>query len=118
MFVHRCNCSPKYRGIWAICMNKMMFPFQRYNSVSKCSFREFRPFSVIAENHWPYERVKHITHTIQTHTHTHIHTHTLTHTIQTHTIYNMHMLDTLLYAHTPLDLTLTHTHTHTHTGGK
>src|SRR4029434_9388357 len=34
-------------------MNKMMFPFQRCNSVSKCSFREFRPFSVIAENHWP-----------------------------------------------------------------
>src|SRR4029434_2707607 len=65
MFVHHCNrccvyfkeiqpCSPKYRGIWAICMNKMMFPFQRCNSVSKCSFREFRPFSVIAENHWPY----------------------------------------------------------------
>ena len=23
-------------------------------SVSKCSFREFRPFFVIAENHWPY----------------------------------------------------------------
>src|SRR4029434_7702326 len=69
MLVHRCDrccvykkeiqpCSPKYRGIWAICMNKMMFPFQRCNSVSKCSFREFRPFSVIAENHWPYYRIK------------------------------------------------------------
>ena len=31
-----------------------MFPFESCNSVSKGSFREFRPFSVIAENHWPY----------------------------------------------------------------
>src|SRR4029434_1051991 len=46
--------SPKYRGIWAICMHKMMFPSESSNSVSKGSFREFRPFSVIAENHWPY----------------------------------------------------------------
>src|SRR4029434_3707653 len=64
MIVHCCDrccvykkeiqpCRIKYRGIWAILMNKMMFPFQRCNSVSKCSFREFRPFSVIAENHWP-----------------------------------------------------------------
>src|SRR4029434_6746817 len=67
MFVHRCDrccvylkeiqpSRPKYRGIWAICMHKMMFPFQSCNSVSKCSFREFHPFSVIAENHWPYLR--------------------------------------------------------------
>src|SRR4029434_10025464 len=65
MFVHRCNCccvyvkeivpcSPKYRGIWAICMHKMMFPLESCNSVSKGTFREFRPFSVIAKNHWPY----------------------------------------------------------------
>src|SRR4029434_8420771 len=65
MFVHHCNrccvyfkeiqpCSPKYRGIWAICMHKMMFSFQKCNSVSKGSFREFRPFSVIVETHWPY----------------------------------------------------------------
>src|SRR4029434_6509263 len=65
MLVHRCDrccvykkeiqpCSPKYMGIWAICMNKIMFPFQRCNSVSKCSFREFRLFSVIVEHHWPY----------------------------------------------------------------
>src|SRR4029434_759874 len=57
MFVHRCNrccvylkeiypCSPKYRGIWAICMNKMMFPSESCNSVSKGTFREFRPFSL------------------------------------------------------------------------
>src|SRR4029434_9629358 len=30
------------------------FVAQNYISVSKCSFRKFRPFSVIAENHWPY----------------------------------------------------------------
>src|SRR4029434_6419368 len=35
-------------------MHKMMFPFENWNSVSKGSFREFRPFSIIAENHWPY----------------------------------------------------------------
>src|SRR4029434_3484298 len=65
MFVHRCDrccvylkeiqpCSPKYRGIWAIFMNKMMFPFQSCNSVSKGTFHDFRLFSAIAENHWPY----------------------------------------------------------------
>src|SRR4029434_6903484 len=52
--INVCSSLQSYRGIWAICMNKMMFPFQRCNSVSKCSFREFLPFSVIAENHWPY----------------------------------------------------------------
>src|SRR4029434_10291777 len=65
MLVHRCDhccvykkeiqpCRTKYRGIWAILMHKMVFTFESCNSVSKCSFREFRPFSVIAENHWPY----------------------------------------------------------------
>src|SRR4029434_4490853 len=65
MFVHRCNprCvylkeiqpdRAKYRGIWGILMHKMIFPSESCNSISKCSFREFRPFSVIAENHWPY----------------------------------------------------------------
>src|SRR4029434_7466195 len=45
MFVHRCNrccvnfkeiqpCSPKYRGLWVICMHKMMFPSESCNSVS------------------------------------------------------------------------------------
>src|SRR4029434_4969062 len=96
MFVHRCNrccvylkeIQPVfYRGIWAICMHKIMFPSESCNSVSKGTFREFRPFSVTAEKHWPY------THT-HTHTHTHRHTHTHTHT------------------HTQRD---THTHTHTHT---
>src|SRR4029434_7350676 len=38
----------------AICMHKMMFPSESCNSVSKGTFREFRPFSAIAENHWPY----------------------------------------------------------------
>ena len=33
-----------------------MFPSESCNSVSKGTFREFRPFSVIAENHWPYNR--------------------------------------------------------------
>ena len=39
----------KYRGIWAILMHKMMFPSESCNSVSKGTFREFRPFSAIAE---------------------------------------------------------------------
>ena len=31
----------------------MMFPSEICNSVSPGIFREFRPFSAIAENHWP-----------------------------------------------------------------
>ena len=42
-------CRAKYRGIWAILLHKMMFPSESSNSVSKGTFREFRPFSVIAE---------------------------------------------------------------------
>src|SRR4029434_8747956 len=49
MFVHHCNrccvnfkeiqpCSPKYRGIWAICMHKMMFPFQSVHSANSVRF--------------------------------------------------------------------------------
>src|SRR4029434_11357877 len=60
MLVHRCDrccvykkeiqpCRAKFRGIWAILMHKMMFPSESCNSVSKGTFREFRPFSVIAE---------------------------------------------------------------------
>src|SRR4029434_3997484 len=60
MFVHRCDrCCvylkeiqprrAKYRVIWAILMHKMMFPSESCNSISKGTFREFRPFSVIAE---------------------------------------------------------------------
>ena len=41
-------CSRKYRGIWAIFMPKMMFEI--CNSISKGTFREFCPFSLIAEN--------------------------------------------------------------------
>src|SRR4029434_2839119 len=44
MIVHCCDrcfvykkeiqpCSPKYRGLWAICMHKMMFPSESCNSV-------------------------------------------------------------------------------------
>src|SRR4029434_3923087 len=65
MLVHRCDrccvykkeiqpCRTKYRGIWAILMHKMMFPSESCNSVSNGTFCEFRPFSVIAENHWHY----------------------------------------------------------------
>src|SRR4029434_5647230 len=65
MFVHRCNprCvylkeiqpdRAKYRGIWGILMHKMIFPSERCNSISKGTFHELRPFSVIAENRWPY----------------------------------------------------------------
>src|SRR4029434_7106416 len=65
MLVHRCDrccvykkeiqhCRTKYRGIWALLMHKMMFPSESCNSVSNGTFCEFRPFSVIAENHWPY----------------------------------------------------------------
>src|SRR4029434_3360021 len=82
-------------------MHKMIFPFQSCNSFSKCSFREFRPFSVIGENHWPYgyitgtpphayitttcsERLTHTPHHNKPHhtntTHTQPHTHTHTHT--------------------------------------
>src|SRR4029434_2592288 len=67
MLVHRCDrccvykkeiqpCRTKYRGIWAILMHKIMFPSESCNSVSKGTFCEFRPFPVIAENHWPYKR--------------------------------------------------------------
>src|SRR4029434_6910098 len=60
MLVHHCNrccvykkeiqpCRTKYWGIWGILMHKMMFPSESCNSVSKGIFREFRPFSVIAE---------------------------------------------------------------------
>src|SRR4029434_1687172 len=64
MFVHRCDrccvylkyslAGPKYRGIWAIFMHKMMFPSESCNSVSKGTFHDFRLFSAIAENHWTY----------------------------------------------------------------
>src|SRR4029434_4781287 len=65
MFVHRCNprCvylkeiqpdRAKYRGIWGILMHKMIFPSESCNSISKGTFHELRPFSVIAENRWPY----------------------------------------------------------------
>src|SRR4029434_3925755 len=61
MLVHRCDrccvykkeiqpCRTKYRGIWAICMHKMMFPSESCNSVLKGTFREFRPFSVIGKS--------------------------------------------------------------------
>ena len=33
---------------------KTQFPRHLFNSVSDCRFRDFRPFSTIAENHWPY----------------------------------------------------------------
>ena len=33
---------------------KTQFPRHLFNSVSDCRFRDFRPFSAIAENHWPY----------------------------------------------------------------
>src|SRR4029434_9095263 len=60
MLVHRCDrccvykkevqpCRAKYRGIWAILMHKMILPSESCNSVSKGTFREFPPFSVIAE---------------------------------------------------------------------
>src|SRR4029434_5873787 len=67
MLVHCCDrwfvykkeiqpCRTKYRGIWAILMHKMMFPSESCNSVSngRPTFCEFRLFSAIAENHWPY----------------------------------------------------------------
>src|SRR4029434_1467690 len=54
LFERNIALQPKIQGNLDDLYNKMMFPFQRCNSVSKCSFCEFRPFSVIAENHWPY----------------------------------------------------------------
>ena len=77
-------------------MHKMMFPSESSNSVSKGSFREFRPFSVIAENHWPYI-CTHL-HTLSPsfrhrqyfpslslpHTERHTHTDTQTHTLLHH----------------------------------
>src|SRR4029434_5064348 len=68
MFVHRCDrccvylkeiqpCRAKYRVIWAILMHKIMFPSESCNSISKGTFRKFRPFSVIAENRWPWTTI-------------------------------------------------------------
>src|SRR4029434_7231633 len=49
LFERNKPCSPQYRGIWAICMHKMMFPSESCNSVLNSTFREFRPFSVIVD---------------------------------------------------------------------